>query len=60
MRWNASTSKNDARRRCAILALAEASLVILNAPERGQPFPRPYPELVSVGLDQTGSVLGCL
>ena len=31
-------------------ALAEASLVILNAPERGQPFPRPYPQLASVGL----------
>lgn len=31
-------------------ALAEASLLILNAPERGRPFPRPYPELQSVGL----------
>ena len=31
-------------------ALAEASLVILNAPERGRPFPRPYPELAAVGL----------
>jgi plasmid stabilization system protein ParE len=31
-------------------ALAEASLLILNSPERGRPFPRPYPELESVGL----------
>jgi plasmid stabilization system protein ParE len=30
-------------------ALAEAS-VIINAPERGMPAPRPYPELASLGL----------
>lgn len=31
-------------------ALAEASLIILNAPERGMPAPRPYPELAGIGL----------
>ena len=31
-------------------ALAEASLIILNAPERGLPAPRPYPALASLGL----------
>ena len=31
-------------------ALAEASLIIANAPERGLPAPRPYPELVMLGL----------
>ncbi len=31
-------------------ALAEASLVIVNAPERGLPAPRPYPELATLGL----------
>lgn len=31
-------------------ALAEASLIIINAPERGAPAPRPYPELASLGL----------
>lgn len=31
-------------------ALAEASLVILNAPERGMAAPRPYPELARLGL----------
>ncbi len=31
-------------------ALAEASLIILNAPERGMAAPRPYPELSTFGL----------
>ncbi len=31
-------------------ALAEASLIILNGPERGLPAPRPYPELAAAGL----------
>lgn len=31
-------------------ALAEASLIILNAPERGVVAPRPYPELSASGL----------
>ncbi len=31
-------------------ALAEASLVILNAPERGALAPRPYPELAVLNL----------
>ncbi len=31
-------------------ALAEASLIILNAPERGLSAPRPYPELSALGL----------
>lgn len=31
-------------------ALAEASLIIANAPERGLPAPRPYPDLASLGL----------
>jgi plasmid stabilization system protein ParE len=31
-------------------ALAEASLIIMNAPERGLPAPRPYPALASLGL----------
>ena len=31
-------------------ALAEASLVILNAPQRGLVSPRPYPELASLDL----------
>jgi plasmid stabilization system protein ParE len=31
-------------------ALAEASLIIVNAPERGLPAPRPYPELASLGF----------
>ncbi len=31
-------------------ALAEASLIIANAPERGLPAPRPYPELAGLGL----------
>lgn len=31
-------------------ALAEASLIILNAPGRGLPAPRPYPELSASGL----------
>ena len=31
-------------------ALAEASLVILNAPKRGLASPRPYPELASLEL----------
>jgi hypothetical protein len=31
-------------------ALAEASLIIVNAPERGLPAPRPYPALASLGL----------
>lgn len=31
-------------------ALAEASLIILNAPERGLPAPRPYPELSALGF----------
>jgi plasmid stabilization system protein ParE len=31
-------------------ALAEAGLIITNAPERGLPAPRPYPELASLGL----------
>lgn len=31
-------------------ALAEASLIILNAPERGLPAPRPYPELSAFAL----------
>ena len=31
-------------------SLAEASLIILNAPQRGLPAPRPYPELASLEL----------
>ncbi len=31
-------------------ALAEASLMILNAPERGVPAPGPYPGLAAFGL----------
>jgi hypothetical protein len=31
-------------------ALAEASLIILNAPERGLPAPRPYPDLAALAL----------
>ena len=31
-------------------SLAEASLVILNAPRRGLAAPRPYPDLASLGL----------
>ncbi len=31
-------------------ALAEASLIILNAPERGMSAPRPYPELAAFSL----------
>ena len=31
-------------------ALAEASLFILNAPERGMAAPRPYPELAGLAL----------
>jgi plasmid stabilization system protein ParE len=31
-------------------ALAEASLIIVNAPERGLPAPRPYADLASLGL----------
>ena len=31
-------------------ALAEASLIIANAPERGLPAPRPYPGLATLGL----------
>jgi plasmid stabilization system protein ParE len=31
-------------------ALAEASLIIANAPERGLPAPRPYPGLAALGL----------
>ena len=31
-------------------SLAEASLVILNAPQRGLAAPRPYPELASLAL----------
>ncbi len=31
-------------------ALAEASLITLNAPERGMPAPRPYPELATLKL----------
>lgn len=31
-------------------ALAEASLIIVNTPERGLPAPRPYPALASLGL----------
>lgn len=31
-------------------ALAEASLIILNAPERGMSAPRPYPELAKLKL----------
>ena len=31
-------------------ALAEASLIILNAPERGMSAPRPYPELAELKL----------
>jgi hypothetical protein len=31
-------------------ALAEASLLIANAPERGLPPPRPYPALAALGL----------
>jgi plasmid stabilization system protein ParE len=31
-------------------ALAEASLIITNAPERGQAAPRPYPALAELGL----------
>ena len=31
-------------------ALAEASLIILNAPERGAVAPRPYPALISFNL----------
>ena len=31
-------------------ALAEASLIITNAPESGLPAPRPYPDLATLGL----------
>ena len=31
-------------------ALAEASLLIANAPERGLPAPRPYPAMTALGL----------
>jgi plasmid stabilization system protein ParE len=31
-------------------ALAEAGLLIANAPERGMPAPRPYPALAVLGL----------
>jgi hypothetical protein len=31
-------------------AHAEASLIVANAPERGLPAPRPYPELAALGL----------
>jgi plasmid stabilization system protein ParE len=31
-------------------ALAEASLIITNAPSRGLPAPRPYPDLAALGL----------
>jgi len=31
-------------------ALAEASLIIANAPERGIPAPRPYPNLAELGF----------
>jgi hypothetical protein len=31
-------------------ALAEASLIITNAPWRGLPAPRPYPDLAALGL----------
>jgi plasmid stabilization system protein ParE len=31
-------------------ALAEANLIIKNAPERGLPAPRPYPALAMLGL----------
>lgn len=31
-------------------ALAEAALIIANAPERGLPAPRPYPALASLGF----------
>ncbi len=31
-------------------ALAEASLIILNGPDRGLPAPRPYPGLAALGL----------
>ena len=31
-------------------ALAEAGLIIMNAPERGLPAPRPYPAAASPGL----------
>ncbi len=31
-------------------ALAEASLLILNAPDRGLPAPRPYPDLATLGF----------
>jgi plasmid stabilization system protein ParE len=31
-------------------ALAEASLIILNAPERGMKAPRPYPGLAELGF----------
>lgn len=31
-------------------ALAEASLIILNAPDRGLAAPRPYPALAELGL----------
>ena len=52
--WRAGTIYIEKRRPQALRnlghALAEASLLILNAPERGRPFPRPYPELESVGL----------
>lgn len=31
-------------------SLAEAGLIIANAPERGRPAPRPYPSLAGLGL----------
>ena len=31
-------------------SLAEASLIILNVPQRGLPAPRPYPELANLEL----------
>lgn len=46
-----STSSVSVLPRCDLgYALAEASLIILNAPERGSMAPRPYPELESFGF----------
>jgi hypothetical protein len=36
-------------------ALAEASLIITNAPSRGLPAPRPYPDLAALGLSNRAS-----
>ena len=48
-RYSADRGRAQALRNLGY-ALAEASLIIVNAPERGLSAPRPYPELASLGL----------